>query len=179
VVFTDNVGKDSEVYPFDFEIVNIYGIIRQLYHNTLCVDNASGAYSSFQWTNGGSDIDGETNQYLHINGGLKGSYTVWADMDGNRFESCPFEVRNAPTSKNSSSIRIYPNPVTASQVFTIEILDYDPDAKSEIIIHNASGSVVKTIPNAVQLNMLSLPAGNYAGALLVNGVKTGFKIIVK
>lgn len=150
-----------------------------MYHNTLCIDNKNGAYSSFQWTSGGSDISGETLQYLHINGGLKGSYTVWADMAGNRFESCPFVVGNAPTSKKSSSVRVYPNPVTANQEFTIEILDYDPDAESEIIIHNASGSVVKTILNAKQINKLSLPTGNYAGALLTNGVKTGFKIIVK
>ena len=41
------------------------------------------------------------------------------------------------------------------------------------------GGIVATISDAQEYNQLSLSSGNYTGVLLVNGVKTGFKIIAK
>ena len=179
VVFTDNLGKNSIDYPFDFEVNRIAGIIKQLYYNTLCADNSEQLFSSYQWTNGG-DIAGEKNQYLHVTGGLKGIYTVWADMAGyGRYESCPFEPAKTVSSKKSSSVNVYPNPVTAHQEFTVRIVNYDIDVNYEIHIFNDMGGVIKTISDAQEYNQMSLPSGSYTGVLLVNGVKTGFKIIVK
>lgn len=179
VAFTDNFGKTSVDYPFDFEVNKIAGVIKQLYYNTLCADNSEQLYSSFQWNNGG-DITGETNQYLHATGGLKGSYTVWVDMAGyGRYESCPFEPARVVSSKKLSSVNVYPNPVSANQEFVVRIVNYDIDCNYEIHISNDMGGVIKTISDAQEYNQMSLPSGSYTGVLLVNGVKNGFKIIVK
>ena len=179
VIFTDNLGKDSEEYPFEIDINRIFGVIKQLYYNTLCADNSGQLFSSYQWSNGG-DIAGETNQYLHLTTGLQGTYTVWADMAGyGRYESCPYEPEKTVLSKKSSTVNVYPNPATAHQQITVRIENFDIDDHYEIHIINDMGGVVATISDAQEYNQLSLSSGNYTGVLLVNGVKTGFKIIVK
>ena len=179
VIFTDNLGKDSEEYPFEFAINRIFGVIKQLYYNTLCADNSQQLFSSYQWSNGG-DIAGENNQYLHLTTGLKGSYTVWADMAGyGRYESCPFEPAKAVSSKKTSAVNVYPNPAKAHQQLTVRIENFDIEGNYEIHIFNDMGGIVATISDAQEYNQLSLSSGNYTGVLLVNGVKTGFKIIVK
>ena len=179
VIFTDNLGKDSEEYPFEIDINRIFGVIKQLYYNTLCADNSGQLFSSYQWSNGG-DIAGETNQYLHLTTGLQGTYTVWADMAGyGRYESCPYEPEKTVLSKNSSTVNVYPNPATAHQQITVRIENFDIDDHYEIHIFNDMGGVVATISDAQEYNQLSLSSSNYTGVLLVNGVKIGFKIIVK
>lgn len=180
VVFTDNIGKDSKSYPFDFEVKNLFGIIKQLYYNTLCVDNKNNQFTSYQWTNNGSNLSGEVNQYLHLNNAFSGVYTVWTEFDGKRIESCPFEVKNTVSKKKSDvGINLYPNPMLEAQEFTIEVLNFDPNYKYEIFITNDSGRLVKKISNVQQINKLTLKKGNYTGILLTNGEKTAFKIIVK
>lgn len=182
IVFSDNEGRVSEAYPFEFEVRYIGELIKRLYYNTLCADNHEHLYTSFRWRNNGNDLDGENNQYLHRDD-LHGYYTAIVTLAADRsreVESCPYYV-DKPVSKtaNSSSVCVYPNPVISNSLLTIEILDYDPDADYLIYINNDMGTLVKTITNAKQINILSLPSGSYSGILLNNSVKSGFKIIVK
>jgi hypothetical protein len=83
------------------------------------------------------------------------------------------------SSKKSSSVNVYPNPAKAHQQLTVRIENFDIDGNYEIHIFNDMGGIVATISDAQEYNQLSLSSGNYTGVLLVNGVKTGFKIIVK
>ncbi|MBR3713223.1 MAG: hypothetical protein IKM98_08505 [Bacteroidales bacterium] len=69
--------------------------------------------------------------------------------------------------------------VLAASAQQPQILDYDPDDDYLIYINNNTGTLVKTITNAKQINTLSLPSGSYSGVLLRSGIKSGFKIIVK
>ena len=181
VVFYSSFRRESEPYRFEFEVVNIDGLIKKLYYNTLCADNHEHRYTSYQWRSNGADLSGETHQYLHLKDGLKGIYTVVVDGGGSyqKIESCPFREAEIVSKSASPSISVYPNPSVANQQLTIEIVDFDPASKYEIRINNNAGAVIKTISDAQQINTLTLRAGNYTGVLLTNGVKTGFKIIVK
>ena len=182
IVFSDNEGRASEAYPFEFEVRLIGELIKRLYDNTLCADNHEHLYASFRWRNNGNDLDGENNQYLHRDD-LNGYYTAIVTLAADRsreVESCPYYI-NKPVSKNAtaSTVAVYPNPAIGNSQLTIEILDYDPDDDCLIYINNNTGTLVKTITNAKQINTLSLPSGCYSGVLLRSGIKSGFKIIVK
>ena len=182
IVFSDNEGRASEAYPFEFEVRLVGELIKRLYDNTLCADNHEHLYASFRWRNNGSDLDGEANQYLHRDD-LNGYYTAIVTLAADRsreVESCPYYI-DKPVSKNStaSSVAVYPNPAIGNSQLTIEILDCAPDDDYLIYINNNTGTLVKTITNAKQINTLSLPSGSYSGVLLRSGIKSGFKIIVK
>ena len=180
VVFSDSNGQSSESYTFDFQVSTIGDLIHQLYYNTLSANNSDYLYTSYQWRGNGVDLEGENHQYLHRQ--LSGYYTVLVTLasDGQQYESCPFYVDGVSISKKSSSgINVYPNPAKVGEQLTIEIVDFDPSSQYAIYINNDKGVIVKTIANAQQINTLWLPSGIYSGILLNNGVKTGFKIIVK
>jgi hypothetical protein len=182
IVFSDNEGRASEAYPFEFEVRYIGELIKRLYYNTLCADNHEHLYTSFRWRNNGNGLDGENNQYLHRDD-LSGCYTAIVTLAADQsreVESCPYCIDN-PVSKNAaaSTVAVYPNPAISNSQLTIEILDYDPAADYLICINNNTGTLVKTITDAKQINTLSLPSGCYSGVLLSSGVKSGFKIIVK
>lgn len=92
--------------------------------------------------------------------------------------ACPLEL-NGTDKALKANVVVYPNPAVANQQFTLQIINYNPDNNYEIYITNNTGNIVKTITNAKQTNTVSLSLGHYIGALICNGEKTGFKIMVE
>ncbi|MBR4440994.1 MAG: hypothetical protein IKS00_05530 [Bacteroidales bacterium] len=180
VVFVDGNGVNSSPSQFEFSVADVHNVVRQLYDNTLCIDNHEHLFASYQWKYNGVDIQGETNQYLHIEEGLTGVYTVSLTLSesGKTVETCPFEQK-VLTSKSMPTVKIYPNPVSANIEFAVEILNFDPDADYQIFINDYSGKIVRKLSDILEINYIILPEGNYTGVLLSKGVKSGFKIIVK
>ena len=89
-------------------------------------------------------------------------------------------ARGVDISKSSPNpVKTYPNPAVASQEFSIEIMDFDPEASYAIKISNSNGVIVKEIHEATQISTIALPRGVYSGALISSGRKRGFKLIVK
>jgi hypothetical protein len=64
---------------------------------------------------------------------------------------------------------------------TIKINDFDSDSYKNVVIYlyNSTGSLVKTIENVEELNVVTLPFGNYSGIVVFDGNKISFKFIVR
>ena len=72
----------------------------------------------------------------------------------------------------------YPNPAKANQPFTLKIIGGVPE-NATIMIFNNSGALVQSIDNVTENTTITLPHGYYSGALIYDGQKVGFKIIVE
>ena len=150
----------------------------QIYSDVLLVDNHDNNYSAYQWYKDGNAISGATLQF-YSEPSFSGRYTVKiTDKDGKEFMSCP--IKTGVSVKNTkSSVKVYPNPATSGEQFTLEIEEYDPAKDYTIMIFTANGTLVKKLTGLEKINTTTLPMGIYSGSLISNGEKSGFKVIVK
>lgn len=189
LVFTaDEEGKIAVSDTFDFEI-NIAvprDVIKTLYTDVIFVDNKYGHYSKYQW------CKGEGNEATPIKGSkysnrqyyteedrlLDDIYSViLTTTDGIELRSCPFKP-DTHTTKLSPTVTPYPNPAKAGVPFTLKLIGGVPENASIMIFNNAGAQVLR-IDNVNEYTTITLPRGFYSGALIYDGQKSGFKIIVE
>lgn len=170
--------KESDAYPVSITANIPKNAALQIYSDVLLVDNHDNNYSAYQWYKDGNAISGATLQF-YSEPSFSGSYTVKiTDKDGKEFMSCP--VKTGVSVKNTkSSVKVYPNPATSGEQFTLEIEEYDPAKDYTIMIFTANGTLVKKLTGLEKINTTILPGGIYSGSLISNGEKSGFKVIVK
>lgn len=180
IQFFGKEGKyESEQYKFDFIVDMPPSMVKYLYHNVIFVDNHDTLFTEYQWYKNGEKIEGATRQYYYEKT-LDGEYYVACKHNsGISLHSCP--VKGEVSTKVSvSSVKVYPNPAKANIPFNLELVGGNGNySGAEMLIYNNSGNLVKHITNITDIITLTLPQGNYSGALFFNGEKTGFKIIVK
>ena len=186
-LINDDAESQSEAFePFEFYIDGaVYGedaIVKTKWDDVVYASNADREFISYQWYRDGKPLIGETGQYYQEKNGLVASaqYSVKIGKpDGNYVYTCPFKV-NASTSKSTaSSVKVYPNPVSAHQEFTIEIDGGDDiEGNVTILIYNQNGTLARRISNAASITRLSLPTGQYTGAALVDGKQLSFRVII-
>lgn len=174
-------GEDveSDKYPFEITVYMPKSIVKYLYHNVIFVDNHENLFSDYQWYKNGEKIDGATRQYYYEKVLDGNYYVVCKTNSGIQLKSCPVEGELS-AKLSVSSVKVYPNPAKADIPFNLELVGGNGNyAGTEMLIYNNSGNLVKHITNITDIITLTLPQGNYSGALFFNGEKTGFKIIVK
>ncbi len=177
--FGEDEKYASDPYKFDFIVDMPPSMVKYLYHNVIFVDNHDTLFTEYQWYKNGEKIEGATRQYYYEKT-LDGEYYVACKHNsGISLHSCP--VKGEVSTKVSvSSVKVYPNPAQANIPFNLELVGGNGNyAGAEMMIYNNSGNLVKHITNITDIITLTLPQGNYSGALFFNGEKTGFKIIVK
>jgi len=170
--------KESDAYPVAITANIPKNAALQIYSDVLLVDNHDKNYSAYQWYKDGNAISGATLQF-YSEPSFSGRYTVKiTDKDGKEFMSCP--IKTGVSVKNTkSSVKVYPNPATSGEQFTLEIEEYDPAKDYTIMIFTANGTLVKKLTGLEKINTTTLPGGIYSGSLISNGEKSGFKVIVK
>lgn len=170
--------KESDAYPVTITANIPKNAALQIYSDVLLVDNHDNNYSAYQWYKDGNAISGATLQF-YSEPSFSGRYTVKiTDKDGKEFMSCP--IKTGVSVKNTkSSVKVYPNPATSGEQFTLEIEEYDPAKDYTIMIFTANGTLVKKLTGLEKINTTTLPGGIYSGSLISNGEKSGFKVIVK
>ena len=189
IVFTaDEEGKVAVSNTFDFEI-NIavpHDVIKQLYADVIFVDNKYGHYSKYQWCIGEGDEAtpikdskySNRQYYTEADRLLDDIYSViLTTTDGIELRSCPY-TPDTHNVKRAATVTPYPNPAQAGKPFTLKIQHADFD-NAYILIFNTNGALVQRIDNITEYTEITLPKGYYSGALVTNGKKTGFKIIVE
>ena len=185
LVLTDSNGNDtiSEVKPFEMDLLVSRDVIKQLYQNVIFVDNSSDYYTGYKWykivDNDTITLNNATLQYYHPGADieLNGKYFVDLETENGIYRSCPTKPFN-PITKRAITITPYPNPAKEGQPFTLKINDADLE-NAYILIFNNTGAQIKRIDNIQPYTTIALPKGYYSGALVVDGEKTGFKIIVE
>lgn len=156
----------------------VKGVIKLLYRNVMFVDNHDTLFSEYQWVKNDVDIPNARKQY-YTEPEFAGSYKCkMKTRVGIDVLACPFE-QNVSAKALKANVVVYPNPAVANQRFTLQIINYNPDNKYEIYITNSTGNIVKSITNAQQTNTIELPMGHFIGALICNGEKSGFKVLVE
>ncbi|MBQ1884628.1 MAG: InlB B-repeat-containing protein, partial [Bacteroidales bacterium] len=170
--------KESDAYPVAITANIPKNAALQIYSDVLLVDNHDNNYSAYQWYKDGNAISGATLQF-YSEPSFSGRYTVKiTDKDGKEFMSCP--IKTGVSVKNTkSSVKVYPNPATSGEQFTLEIEEYDPPKDYTIMNFTANGTLVKKLTGLEKINTTTLPMGIYSGSLISNGEKSGFKVIVK
>ena len=168
----------SDTIKFTLEITAARGLILQLYQNVIFVDNSSEKFETYQWYRYGEETDEKlkngSRQYF-TEPTLKGSY--WALLNGNIY-ACPWTTPS--TAKiAASTVKTYPNPAISGQPFRLEVSEFNPDTENRLVIFNSNGVIVaEMILESASVN-LSLPQGIYSGAVISNGEKTSFKMMVR
>ena len=179
----------------DFEPITFYidgladgtedAIVKQKWDDVVYVSNAKREFvaEQIQWYRDGTKLN-ETGQYYQEKNGLVPSATYYAKIatiNGDVVLTCPYKAAK-PVSKSAVAlaVQVYPNPATANQQFTVEIVDAENiDGNVSIMIFNHSGMLVERIDNASAINHVTLPAGQYTGTAVVDGKKMTFRVIVQ
>ncbi|MBR4440147.1 MAG: hypothetical protein IKS00_01235 [Bacteroidales bacterium] len=173
--------EESDKYPFSIDIYLPRDVVKQLYSDVLFADNHQSLYEAYQWFKNGKAISGANRQFYHEAGlDLSNKYTVEVKTkSGISLHSCPING-NATSKRALSDVKVYPNPAKAGIPFTLELVGGDNDfSDTEIQIYNNSGTLVQRVTNVDKTITLTLPRGNYSGALIRHGEKSSFKIIVE
>ena len=177
--FADENGTRQNEKPYEFTLT-VYlpkNIVKQLYHNVIFVDNHDNLFTAYQWYKNDQPLKGETKQYVTERPELTGIYSVEVTtQSGIKLHSCP--TKSFATTKLSPTVTPYPNPAKAGIPFTLKLMGGIPENASIMIFNNA-GAKVMTIDNVTENTTITLPSGYYSGALIYNGEKSGFKIIVE
>ena len=168
----------SQQYPCSIRQFAPRDAIKQLYHNVIFVDNHYEQFVDYKWYKNNELIKGKNYQY-HTEQVLDGNeYTVdLTTKSGLTIQACPI-AQNDLVKALSPVVTPYPNPAKAGVPFTLKIIGGVPE-NATIMIFNNSGAQVQRIDNVTENITLTLPQGYYSGALIYNGQKVGFKIIVK
>ena len=171
----------SKEYHFTVEIAVARNVLLHLYKDVIFVDNSSKLYGkngTYKWYHNDKEIPNANYQYLY-DPNMSGKYKAqMITTDGLTVYTCPIDEGNISKS-SPNPVKTYPNPAADGQEFSIEIMDFDPEASYTIKISNSNGVIVKEIHDAAQISTLSMPRGVYSGALISGGRKKGFKLIVR
>ena len=161
---------------FTLTITAVENMIMQLYKNVIFVNNACRRFETYQWYryNNDEELANGKRQYF-TEPTLSGSYYT---LINGYIHACPWETP-ASLKKNSPSVTTYPNPAAEGKPFTIEISDYEPGTEYTLRIYNSSGNIVLKQRVADKTTTISLPQGIYTGAVISNGEKMTFKVIVR
>ncbi|MDD6002965.1 MAG: leucine-rich repeat protein [Bacteroidales bacterium] len=178
--FADENGtfrQNEKPYEFTLTVYLPKNIVKQLYHNVIFVDNHDTLFTAYQWYKNDQPLKGETKQYITERPELTGIYSVEVTtQNGIKLHSCSTE--SFATTKLSSTVTPYPNPAKAGVPFTLKLIGGVPENASIMIFNNAGAQVMR-IDNVNEYTTITLPRGFYSGALIYDGQKSGFKIIVE
>ncbi|MCR4560581.1 MAG: hypothetical protein K5685_10925, partial [Bacteroidales bacterium] len=187
--FKNNFSSTDYVnFPADYPSENNI----RVYDDVLAIDNGLHTIEdgSYIWYMDSKELQGENLQFLDLLKYLTDNQThtfyvsVVDKNSGIRFRVCPSEdFTITPISKRkAASVNVYPNPAESNKTFYIELDDFSEEyfPRTEIIIYNQLGTLVKKISDVEKVNPVSLNAGFYSGTVLISGKKVlNFKIIVK
>lgn len=178
--FADEKGtrrQNEKPYEFTLTVYLPKNIIKQLYHNVIFVDNHDTLFTAYQWYKNDQPLKGETKQYITERPELTGIYSVEVTtQNGIKLHSC--STKSFATTKLSPTVTPYPNPAKAGIPFTLKLMGGIPQNASIMIFNNAGAQVMR-IDNVNEYTTITLPRGFYSGALIYDGQKSGFKIIVE
>ena len=180
--FADEQHKAPICEPLKFILtINIpHNVIKQLYENVIFVDNHDELFIGYQWRKNGVEIlkPEATRQYYYERILDGNEYSVDLTMvNGITLTACPI-TKDELVKTLRTVVTPYPNPAKANQPFTLKIIGGVPE-NATIMIFNNSGALVQSIDNVTENTTITLPHGYYSGALIYDGQKVGFKIIVE
>jgi hypothetical protein len=171
--------------PFSF-----YDIVKQKFNNVLLVNNnpqTNGGYEfvSYQWFKNGQLVG--TDQYYSAgndaNSILDTSaiYSVkMTTKDGKVLQTCGSTI----ILQNSLQAKLYPNPIEAGKVITIEADFPEEELQNmQITLFSVSGKLIKTVQSSTVKTEIQLPeiteSNMYLVVLESGNIKKSFKVIVK
>ena len=149
----------------------------QVYTDVLVANNHGQRFEKYQWYKNDSELPGATLQF-YSEPQFSGSYKVLLTGKEGSVMSCPL-VFGGTAKILAQSVSVYPNPARSGETFTIEIAEYDPAQKYDIMIFSESGAFVQSFSGVEKSTSVTLPSGIYSGSLISAGKKTGFKFIVR
>ncbi|OXA70842.1 hypothetical protein B0A67_14570 [Flavobacterium aquidurense] len=169
--------------PFGF-----YDIVHQKFNNLLLINNnpqTNGGYEfvSYQWFKNGQLVG--TGQYYSAGDDLSNSLDSSADFsvklttkDGKILSTCTSKI----TVQKSLAAKLYPNPIQAGKVITVEA-DFPAEelANMQISLYSVSGQLVKTLKSSKVLTEIQLPdaeSNMYIVVLETANIKKTLKVIV-
>ena len=169
--------------PFGF-----YDIVHQKFNNLLLINNnpqTNGGYEfvSYQWFKNGQLVG--TGQYYSAGDDLSNSLDSSADFsvklttkDGKILSTCTSKI----TVQKSLAAKLYPNPIQAGKVITVEA-DFPAEelANMQISLYSVSGQLIKTLKSSKVLTEIQLPdaeSNMYIVVLETANIKKTLKVIV-
>ena len=191
----DADGKASNGYAFEVQVNYSSKYLKAKFNDVVLVDNhekprlfsENNPDITYQWYIREDGIDknvpGETKQFYNVPT-MDAWYGAYAKTSSDDWiKICPkyFGKTLSKSYVVEPSVSVYPNPAVSLEPVTIKINDFDSDSYNSVIIYlyNSTGSLVKTIENVEELNVVSLPFGNYSGIVVFDGNKISFKFIVR
>ena len=194
VYLYDDEGNASTGYLFELQVNYSSKYLKAKFNDVVLVDNhekprlfsEANPDVTYQWyirENGvDQNVPGETKQFYNVPT-MDAWYGAYAKTSGDeRIKICPkYFGKTLSKSYVELSVSVYPNPATSMEPVTIKINDFESDSYKNVIIYlyNSTGSLIKTIENVEELNVVSLPFGNYSGIVVFDGNKISFKFIVR
>lgn len=167
--------------------VNLSGeYIKKMWSDVVACDNSGSrdgiTFVEYQWFKNGEEITGATEQFYADKEGAVGTYQVRVKTsDGKVHISCPIDFGELKS--KSLQLKTYPNPVSESESFEIELLGFDEnDLKTTTLyIHNSNGKLVQSLVSPKSITEIELPiAGEYIfTATIENGDSFSCKVLVK
>ncbi|MBP5503231.1 MAG: BspA family leucine-rich repeat surface protein [Bacteroidales bacterium] len=181
-LFSSSDAKEPILkYKLTIKLLMPQNLILHLYEDVIFVSNGDSLYNPYkwQWYKNGQPINGATRQYIYDNEMSGNTYMCkMQTKDGLEVYTCPF-TEPSLTKSLSQSVTIAPNPASEGEPTNVKIANFDPETDYTITISNSNGVVVRTIYHANENNTINLNRGIYSGALIFNGNKKGFKLIVR
>lgn len=181
-LFSSSDSKEPILkYKLTIKLLMPQNLILHLYEDVIFVSNGDSLYNPYkwQWYKNGQPINGATRQYIYDNEMSGNTYMCkMQTKDGLEVYTCPF-TEPSLTKSLSQSVTIAPNPASEGEPTNVKIANFDPETDYTITISNSNGVVVRTIYHANENNTINLNSGIYSGALIFNGNKKGFKLIVR
>lgn len=182
-------GIASKSYTLKVEVpIPFNSIVVQKWNNILAVNNnaaTNGGYvfKDYQWFRNGEKIG--TNKQYYSAGGKETDildkaalYSVrMTTADGKSFSTC-----QGSALLKSSSTKVYPNPVNALEVISLETdMDEDMLKGAKLQVYTIAGSLEKSIPVVGKITPFTLSkAGTFIVKLRTkSGFEEEFKIIAK
>ena len=181
IELTSTDGNSTDKLPIKVIVKLPYYTIVPLYNDVVAVNQLSGEFLSYKWTENGSEIPGANGRILQHTFNKSAVYTaILTKSDGSSYETCPLDLSRFTVANATAKLIVYPNPATSGNDITVEVSEnYNPEAKKQIYIYNINGTLVKRLSSPQEINKIQLPNGNYSGMYIQNGEKVPFKVIVK
>ena len=176
VYLYDDEGNASTGYLFELQVNYSSKYLKAKFNDVVLVDNhekprlfsENNPDITYQWyiREDGVDknIPGETKQFYNVPT-MNAWYGAYAKTSGDDWiKICPkyFGKSVSKAYVVEPSVSVYPNPAISMEPVTIKINDFDSDSYKNVVIYlyNSTGSLVKTIENVEELNVVTLPFGN-------------------
>lgn len=184
ITLYDAYGK-SKSGKFKFVLNYSGSVMLSKFNDVVAINNYEGQFYNYQWYKNGEILEGETKQFFNDLPCLYGSYSAEITMiDGKKVWVCPvfYDKRSEISkSKATSIVNVYPNPARVMEPVTVELVGVPnlEALKPVIYVYNSLGTLVDKITNAIDINYLNLPKGNYTGVVFLGNVRLTFKLIVR